>query len=197
MTVKTGRARPMAVEERRASIVDVAIPLIIERGGEVTTREIADAAGIAEGTVFRAFADKNEIIDAAIARVMDPAETLTELEAIGAALPLAEKIERVVTVLQARVDAVVRLMAALGPRDHARHRAGDDAHKPPLSETTGVVERLLEPDRDRLRVPVATAVDYLRILVFGTSMPFLSDGSTSDPSQLADFILRGISQEGR
>ncbi|WP_156171856.1 TetR/AcrR family transcriptional regulator [Demequina rhizosphaerae] len=198
MTTRTRRAAPMAPDQRRASIVDAAIPLILERGAEVTTREIADAAGIAEGTVFRAFADKTELIDAAITRVMDPTELLADLDAIDAALPLDDKIERVVSLMHRRVSAVVRFMTALGPRDHARHRAGEDhPHRnPPLGETTGVVARLLEPDAHRLRVPVATAVDYLRILVFGTTMPFLTNGGTSDPSELADFILRGIAKEG-
>jgi len=188
----------MAPEERRASIVDAAIPLILERGAEVTTREIADAAGIAEGTVFRAFADKEALIDAAIARVMDPAEILGFLEEVDPTLSLETKIELIVGVLHSRVSDVVRFMTALGPREHARH-AGPGGHsrrRPPLGEVTGVVERLLEPDAHRLRVPVATAVDYLRILVFGTTMPFLTNGGTSDPSELADFILRGIAKEG-
>ncbi|WP_052405668.1 TetR/AcrR family transcriptional regulator [Demequina mangrovi] len=198
MTTKARRAAPMPVEERRAHIVDAVIPLILERGVEVTTREIAEAAGIAEGTVFRAFADKEALIDAAIVKVMDPSEILAFLEDVDPTLSLEAKIELIVSVLHSRVSGVVRFMTALGPRDHARH-AGPEGHghrKPPLGEVTGVVERLLEPDKDRIRVPVATAVDYLRILVFGTTMPFLTTGGASDPSELADFILRGIAKEG-
>lgn len=188
----------MSVEDRREHIVDATIPLILERGAEVTTREIADAAGIAEGTVFRAFADKVELIDACIARVMDPTPTLDVLEGIDPAQPLEIKIQQVVMLLHSQVGGVVRFMSALGPRDHERQRKGKpgDHHHPPLSEVTGVVAALLEPDAERLRVPVATAVDYLRILVFGTAMPFLSSGTASDPAQLADFILNGIAKEG-
>ncbi|WP_062523051.1 TetR/AcrR family transcriptional regulator [Demequina silvatica] len=188
----------MSPEDRREQILDAAIPLILERGAEVTTRELADAAGIAEGTVFRVFSDKAELIDAAVARVMDPAATLRVLEQIDPALPLEVKIEHIVAVLHSRVRGVVRFMTALGPREHKRHAPGDDHphRQPPLGETTGVVARLLEPDQHRLRVPVATAVDYLRILVFGTTMPFLATGAASDPSELADFILRGIATEG-
>lgn len=195
--MKPGRARPMPVDQRRAQILDAAIPLLLERGTEVTTREIADAAGIAEGTVFRAFSDKEAIIDAAIERVVDPADTLATLEAIDPGLALDVKLERVVTVLRARVSAVVRLMSALGPREHARHAPGPDHphRRPPLAEAAGVVERLLEPDAHLLRVPTATAVHYVRILVFGTTMPFLTNGVTSDPSELADFIVRGIAKE--
>ncbi|WP_062386412.1 TetR/AcrR family transcriptional regulator [Demequina iriomotensis] len=194
----TRRARPMPVEERRRHIVDAVIPLILERGAEVTTREIAEAAGIAEGTVYRAFADKDALLDAAIAKVMDPSEIRGFLEDVDPTLSLETKIELIVSVLHSRVSGVIRFMSALGPREHARH-AGPGAHghrKPPLGEVTGVVERLLEPDRDRIRVPIATAVDYLRILVFGTTMPFLTTSPASDPSELADFILHGIAKEG-
>ncbi len=188
----------MPVEERRAHILDAVIPLILEKGTEVTTREIAEAAGIAEGTVFRAFADKDALIDAAIAKVMDPSEIVGFLEGVDPTLSLEAKIELIVSVLHSRVSGVVRFMAALGPREHARHggHGGKGRGAPPLGETTGVIERLLEPDKDRIRVPVATAVDYLRILVFGTTMPFLTTGGASDPSELADFILRGIAKEG-
>ncbi|MDN4479136.1 TetR/AcrR family transcriptional regulator [Demequina sp. SYSU T00039] len=192
------RAPRMSPEDRRAHIVAATVPLILEHGAEVTTRQIADAAGIAEGTVFRAFADKHELIDACIAHVMDPADSIRVLEGIDGAQPLEAKIEQVVTLLHDRVGAVVRFMTALGPRDHERHRKGrpGDHHHPPLGEVTDVVTDLLAPDADRLRVPVATAVEYLRILVFGTAMPFLSSGAASDPAQLATFILHGIAKEG-
>jgi len=191
------RAPRMPLEERRASLVEAAIPLILDRGADVTTREIADAAGVAEGTIFRAFADKTALIDAAVARVMDPSQTVAALAGIDAALPLEDKIERIVTALHRRVAGVVRFMTALGPRDHARHEKARGEHRrPPLGEATAAVTALLEPDAHRLRVPVATAVEYLRILVFGTTMPFLASDAGSDPAELADFILRGIAKEG-
>ena len=45
-----------------APIVDAVVPLLLEHGGDVTTRQIAEAAGIAEGTIFRVFPDKAALL---------------------------------------------------------------------------------------------------------------------------------------
>ena len=176
-------------------IVAASIPLIREHGAEVTTRQIAQAAGIAEGTVFRVFADKDALVDAAVESIMDPAEVLAALGDIERDDTLESKVQQIVTLLHHRVHVVVTFMGALGPRDHARLRHTAAHQHPPLGEATGVVEEILEPHRDQLRIPIPTAVDYLRVVVFGVSMPFLRADTDTDPVALADVILRGIAAE--
>ena len=183
----------MAPDDRRAMIVEASIPLIRTHGAEVTARQIAQAAGIAEGTVFRAFADKDAILDAAIARVLDPTDVLEALDAIERGLPLEDTLQQIATLLHGRVRDVVAVMAALGPREHARlHEGSHERHGPPLEETTAVVEELLAPHASELRVPVSAAGDYLRLLAFGTAMPFVRADTATDPAALADLILCGI-----
>ena len=70
------RALPLAPEERRKAILDAVIPLLISRGSNVTTAEMADAAGIAEGTIFRVFPDKPSLLHEALKSSFDPAPTL-------------------------------------------------------------------------------------------------------------------------
>ena len=65
------RASAMSPDDRRSSIVAATLPLLLEHGEMATTRQIAEAAGVAEGTIFRAFADKDELIAAVVEAAMD------------------------------------------------------------------------------------------------------------------------------
>lgn len=57
-------------EERRREIADAAIKIIGERGlREFTAAQLAREVGIADGTIFRHFADKQEIVMAAVDRL--------------------------------------------------------------------------------------------------------------------------------
>src|SRR3954454_11542389 len=103
------RAAPMPPHERRATIIDAALPLLRRHGNDVTTKQIADAAGIAEGTIFRVFPDKDSLITAVIARVFDPAPTIAAMRAIDSTLPLRDRLEAAIDIITARLDRVWEL----------------------------------------------------------------------------------------
>lgn len=55
----------MAADERRQQICKIAMRLFSERGfGGTTTKEIANAAGVSEATVFKHFSNKDELYTA-------------------------------------------------------------------------------------------------------------------------------------
>jgi AcrR family transcriptional regulator len=57
-------------EERRRQIADAALKIIAERGlGRFTTQAIAAEIGVTDGTLFRHFASKEDIVLAALDRV--------------------------------------------------------------------------------------------------------------------------------
>src|SRR4051794_1250967 len=112
------RATALPPEERRSTIVAAALPLLLEHGDRVTTRQIAEAAGIAEGTIFRVFADKDEIIVAVIDAVLDPAPLDAALAAIPSERGFDETLVAAAVIMQQRVLDTWRLISAVGTRFH-------------------------------------------------------------------------------
>jgi TetR/AcrR family transcriptional regulator len=81
MTPEEQRER-LSGEDRRAQIIDVALTLFAEKGFAGTrTREIAEAAGISETLIFQHFKTKDELIRAALAKLLHPRSVSGDLTA--------------------------------------------------------------------------------------------------------------------
>src|SRR5690349_21800316 len=107
------RATPLPPEERRAAIIAATLPLLAVHGREVSTRQIAEAAEVAEGTIFRVFENKEALVDAAVAEAFDPAGSIAALEGIPAEAPLEARLGTAVAILQERLTTVFGLFHAL------------------------------------------------------------------------------------
>ncbi|MFD1535175.1 TetR/AcrR family transcriptional regulator [Pseudonocardia aurantiaca] len=198
------RAPRMAPDERRAAIVAAAGPLFRRHGAAVTTRQIAEAADIAEGTIFRVFPDKESVIQAVVAEAFDQSPTLRELAAINRALPFRDRLTAAVTVLQKRVSDVFGLLGALGwmrgapperkPPNGYRHRQpdyDDEAERDFRDAVVGVVG----PDECRLRVPAAELAHVMKMLVFSATHPLICAGRPMSAEQIVTLLLDGLLDE--
>jgi AcrR family transcriptional regulator len=179
------RAKPLAPDERRAAILDAVMPVIAEHGREVSTRQLAEAAGVAEGTLFRAFGDKESILAAAVERIRDPEPLRNALRGIDPDDPTDEKVRQVLHLLRDRFTRAVRFMTAMrvqGPPP--RHPHPDD------NEWLVILERVFKPDE--LTVPAGELGHYLRLIAFGAAIPMFSEGHPFDTDDLAALVLRGV-----
>ena len=179
------RARPLPVDDRRSMIVDAVIPLLIEHGPTITTRQIADACGIAEGTIFRAFGDKDSLIAAAVEKFLDPEPLRAQLRAIDPALSLHDKLSQILFFARNRLTGIIGIFSAMRHADHPPHRdlRGDIGK---------VIAEILEAHRNELRMPPDRAAHMLELMAFATSIPRLNQDIEFSTEELAAFIHSGI-----
>ncbi len=189
MTSSARRAPPLSPDARRASIIAAALPLLRTHGTAVTTAQIAAAAGIAEGTLFRAFPDKDSLIQAAICSAFDPAPVDRELAAIDPGLGLRQRLIRAVEILTQRVEAIWQLISILGVMPPG---PGALPAAPRTDTTQAALAALFEPARGELRCDPAQAARLLRTMTFAGTHPRISEGNPLSPDEVVSVLLDGI-----
>jgi AcrR family transcriptional regulator len=182
----------MAPEERRAALVAATIPLLREHGLDVTTRQIAQAAGVAEGTIFGVFPDKTSLIHAAVMEVLDPQGRVTDVDEIDRTLDLrarltvaAERMRDSFT-RNATIFASLRTLAfsSHDPEFRKRMLAGRERAVQALAE-------LIEPDRALLRREPSEVAGFLLLLIGATGHgAFGNDPYSAD--ELVSILLDGM-----
>jgi AcrR family transcriptional regulator len=185
----TSRARPLPADERRAALVAATVPLVRMHGRNVTTRQIADASGVAEGTIFRVFADKDSLVQAAIDAAMDCAPMLAELADVDALQPLRPRLIAATTILQRWLVDMFRLVISLrmyGPVTDDQTRRDND------EKIHTIVRGLLESDRAAFRCPITEVTKTLRLIMFAGSHPLLNEGTPLTPEEIVTLLLDGV-----
>ena len=188
----------MTPDQRRAMIVAAALPLVAEHGAAVTTGRIARAAGIGEATIFRVFADKDELLDACVAEAVSPDHVLRELASVDLELPLAERLTEAAEAMRAHLERIGAVVGALFASGRRRGRpSGEQPTQNDRDASTRVlreaVVELLEPDRAALRLPPAkVAALFIGSLFAQLRSGSLGEDDSPTPAELADVLLHGV-----
>lgn len=189
------RAPAMSSADRREAIVHAALPLLATHGANVTTRQIAQAAGIAEGTVFRVFADKDELLHACVTEAFRTDDVCARVREVPTDLGLAERLTAAGELFEEHFAQFTRLMRTLATTGYEFRRPDHDKHEQPprfMQDLADAVADVLRADQPRLRLPITDlARRYLGLLI---SIRFELDEQQDRRTALAqctDLLLNG------
>lgn len=186
------RAAPLAPEERRSSIVDAVTRLILENSSIPTTSEIAEAAGVAEGTIYSVFPDKHSIFHSVIERSVDPTPTIAALADIHERAPLRSQLVEAVRIMQERLDRTISLLMVIraafphpdeSPAQRQRAFAAADA-----SITAAIIE-IFDRSGQILSMPSERLAMTLRSLVFASAHPLFGPEERLSVDEIVAIVL--------
>jgi AcrR family transcriptional regulator len=153
----------------------------------VSTRQIAEVAGVAEGTIFGVFPDKDAVVQAVLQAALDPEPTERELAAIDRSLPFEDQHRR---------------CGAHHAAPHAQHLAALIQHRR-NRRTANSSDRLrrfggpFRAEQKQLRTDPVTSARRLRALTFAVSNPAFFAGKPPTPREIVTLLLDGIRVRGR
>lgn len=195
VSAKQKRAEPLPPDDRRRAIIDAVLPLLVTRGSAVTTREMAEAAGVAEGTIFSVFPDKTALIHEAVKVSMDPEPIVTALGSVSRTAPLEEQLTEAARVLLDHFDRISVLMGIV------RTMRTSSGEPPPRARkfvaeshaaVLGAITDLFARHEDRLRIGPARAAAAFQGLIFSRLQPLLPEEAKLSTEEIVAVLLSGV-----
>ncbi|GLZ34967.1 TetR family transcriptional regulator [Lentzea sp. NBRC 105346] len=192
------RAPAMSPEDRREAIVHAALPLVIKDGTNVTTSQIAAAAGIAEGTVFRVFKDKQELLATCVSEALKSDVEIERIRKIDHDQPLNARLTESINAVREYLDRMWGVMSALRDTGYQppAHKLGEE--KGPPLEMRRLSEAVAELFADEpVRVKPEHAARLFLGLVFTNRMQGRGLGEVvAEPTELVELFLHGALKRG-
>ncbi len=195
----------MPPEERRAAIIAATRPLILQYGAEVSTKQIAEACALAEGTLFRVFPNKDAIVHACVDDLLDPKSLVAAIGRIDRGLSLPDQITEAVRLLYDAGRQVVGVFAILHPKRAAGEKAIEPKHPAHQQDDKAVwaerkeaparaLTELLTPYAAQLQTELPVAIAFIRGSVLAATHP-LTGADALDAPTLSTLICRALIKE--
>lgn len=186
------RVPALSAEERRAALIAATIPLLREHGPSLSTRQIAEAAGVAEGTIFGVFKDKASLLRAALVSALDPAPLLRGIRSIDSSLPLRERLVVAARLVREHVASQGSLFFVV----RSPALAGDNQALVDFMASRYLIlaelTNLIEPDARRLRRAPGTAARLLLALAGSPPGAYGVLDESLDDDAVVSVILDGL-----
>lgn len=198
MCARHRRAEPLAPDDRRRAIVEAVIPLLIERGAAVTTRQMAEAAGIAEGTIFRVFPDKAALIHEAVRVSFDPGPVQRQLSEIYPEASIEVQLAEAARILLEWFEGVISVLSILRTLPHSGDPQRAPGPPPFVAEANAAINdslaEIFERHGDRLRIEPQRAASGFRGLLLASGHPTMSLTERLTVDEIVGILLSGIVQ---
>ena len=185
----------MSPAERRQAIARAVLPVLVERGAAATTRDMARAAGVAEGTLFSVFDTKRDIIVAAIELHLNPEPITKGLKAIAPKLPLSDQLTAAANVIVSKSKDVVTLLGilrTLPPTDAAERHEHQNLMRNWMEGMTLAIRELFERNSALLATSPERATDAFVALLMAASRPYGEDAPHLSTGDAVHLLQHGI-----
>jgi AcrR family transcriptional regulator len=187
---RSQRATPLPPSERRAAIIKATLPLVRSQGLSITTRQIAEAAGVAEGTIFGVFQDKDALLQAALEAAFDPEPVVARLATIDLHLPLERRLVIAVEIIQDHLASIWAIMSTPGLRRLVG--AGHEKSRRPMVLDVSALVPLFERDSHLLRRDPGVAAQVMLSLTLGSSHPAVVGEKPMPATEVVSLLLDGL-----
>lgn len=188
--------RPLRADaaRNRAKILEAARAQITRHGPEVSMDAIAEAAGVAVGTLYRHYPDKTALVGAVLAEHMAEIARLTEearARVVAGADAMAELRELIYAVIeQAARDAAVKAAAQrFGASPTDQHGAGQPGEERAAAALRGLID--VAKTGGQLH-PDVTIDDFIMLL---TTAPL--DAPAETRARWLALVMPGLTTAGR